>query len=101
MVFKVNDMGNEKRARLLAQKLREARKVAGMSQMESAKRLHRPQSYVSRCESGARRIDVFELQEFARVYGKPLRFFVGDLSDATSKGMSDAELEISHKSGSK
>jgi hypothetical protein len=35
-----------------------------------------PQSVVSKSESGERRIDVVELQEFARLYGKPLDFFV-------------------------
>ncbi len=63
--------------RLLAERLRKARRSAGLSQTEIAARLHRPQSYISRCESGTRRIDIFELQEFARVYGKPLTFFVG------------------------
>jgi len=73
-------MQNTKCTRLLALKLREARRAAGLSQMESAERLQKPQSYVSRCESGTRRIDVFELQEFARVYRKPLVFFVENIS---------------------
>lgn len=63
-------------ARWLAEKLREARLASGQSQSEIAERLRKPQSYISRCESGARRIDIFELQEFARVYRKPLLFFI-------------------------
>jgi hypothetical protein len=42
-----------------------------------ARKLARPQSFVSKCESGERRVDVVELQEFARLYGKPLSFFAG------------------------
>jgi hypothetical protein len=38
--------------------------------------LRRAQSYVSKCESGERRVDVIELAEFARLYGKRLDFFV-------------------------
>lgn len=62
--------------RWLAERLREARLTSGLSQSEIAERLHKPQSYISRCESGARRIDIFELLEFARVYSKPLSFFI-------------------------
>jgi hypothetical protein len=39
--------------------------------MEVAGRLGRPQSFVSKCESGERRVDVVELVEFSRLYGKP------------------------------
>lgn len=69
-------MSREQSARWLAEKLREARVTSGLSQSEIAEQLHKPQSYISRCESGARRIDIFELQEFARVYCKPLAFFI-------------------------
>ena len=41
-----------------------------------AKRLGKPQSYVSKCESGERRVDVVELLQFAELYGKGLEFFV-------------------------
>lgn len=30
----------------------------------------------SKCESGDRRVDVIELKAFARLYGKPLDYFV-------------------------
>ncbi len=62
--------------RLFLRRLREARQAAGLTQVEVAKRLRRPQSYVSKCESGERRVDVVELTEFARLYGKELEFFV-------------------------
>jgi hypothetical protein len=44
--------------------------------MEVAQRLGRPQSFVSKCESGERRVDVVELAEFARLYAKRLDFFL-------------------------
>lgn len=62
--------------RLFLRHLREARLTAGLSQAEVAKRLGRPQSFVSKCESGERRVDVVELQAFARLYRKELNFFV-------------------------
>jgi transcriptional regulator with XRE-family HTH domain len=55
---------------------RKAREDKGLTQEEVAKILKRPQSYVSKCESGERRVDVIELAEFAKVYGKPLNYFV-------------------------
>ena len=49
----------------LAQLLSEAREAAGLTQVELAIRLRRPQSFVSKVESGERRLDVVELLEFA------------------------------------
>lgn len=58
-------------------RLREARKAAGLTQAQVAQALGRPQSFVSKCESGERRVDAVELAVFARLYRKPLHFFVG------------------------
>ncbi len=55
-------------------RLREARKQAGLTQQDAARRLGKPQSFVSKCESGERRLDFVELKAFARAYG------IGDLS---------------------
>lgn len=57
-------------------RLRRLRLDAALSQSEVARRLEKPQSYVSKCESGERRVDVVELLAFARVYGVPLQAFV-------------------------
>jgi transcriptional regulator with XRE-family HTH domain len=38
--------------------------------------LEKPQSYVSKYESGEQRGDFVELLEFARIYGKPIDFFL-------------------------
>jgi transcriptional regulator with XRE-family HTH domain len=65
----------ERYRRLLA-RLREARKAAGMSQEAVAAALGVPQKFVSKIETGERRIDPIELQEFAELYGKPVLFFL-------------------------
>ncbi len=49
----------------LCRLLMEARQAAGLTQMELADRLRRPQSYVSKYESGERRLDVVEFLEVA------------------------------------
>jgi transcriptional regulator with XRE-family HTH domain len=58
-------------------RLRAARDEAGLTQVEVAKRLRVPQSFVSKSETGERRVDVVELAGFARLYRKPLAFFAG------------------------
>ncbi|PIR83006.1 hypothetical protein COU19_02465 [Candidatus Kaiserbacteria bacterium CG10_big_fil_rev_8_21_14_0_10_56_12] len=60
----------------LIQRLRQARLEAGLTQVEAGKRLKKPQAYISKIERGERRIDAVELDELARLYGKPLDYFV-------------------------
>jgi transcriptional regulator with XRE-family HTH domain len=60
------------------EKLRQARLQARLTQVEAAQMLDQPQSYVSKCESGERRVDFVELLDFARIYGKPIDFFLPD-----------------------
>jgi len=57
-------------------RLKAARLAARLTQAEAARTLGRPQSFLSKCESGERRVDVVELAEFAEVYRKPLDFFL-------------------------
>jgi transcriptional regulator with XRE-family HTH domain len=57
------------------EKLRQARIEAGLTQKEAAKALGKPQSFISKCESGERRVDFVELELLAKLYGKDLEFF--------------------------
>jgi len=58
------------------ERLRQSRIESGLSQVEVAKKLHRPQSHISNIESGQQRVDIVELQRFAMIYGKDINFFV-------------------------
>lgn len=62
--------------RLLVKKLVEARLKAGLNQEDVAKRLGKTQSYVSKFESGQRRIDLVQLRTLATLYKKPLSHFL-------------------------
>ncbi len=64
------------RYREFLRRLRQAREDAGLLQQEVADLLGRHQPFVSRCESGERRVDVVDLQDFAEVYRKPLDYFL-------------------------
>lgn len=61
--------------RRLIVRLREARLAAGLTQVQVARKLKRPQSFISRLESGQRRVDAVELGMFARLYKKPIDYF--------------------------
>lgn len=53
-----------------------ARKKAGVTQVELAKRLGKPQPFVSNVETGLRRVDVVELYAIARALNlDPLELF--------------------------
>jgi DNA-binding transcriptional regulator YiaG len=48
---------------------------AGLRQEDVARRLRKPQSFVSKCESGERRVDFVELLLFVEIYDKPVDYF--------------------------
>ncbi len=60
----------------MLERLRKARVAAGLTQVDVAKALGRPQSFVTKCELGERRIDPIELQTFAALYRKRLSYFL-------------------------
>lgn len=62
--------------KLLAEQLRKAREEAGLEQKEVAKMLNKTQSYISKIESGQRKIDAIQLKEFAKIYKKSLDYFI-------------------------
>lgn len=70
---------------MLADRLRQARLDAGLSQAEAAARLEKPQSFISKCESGKRRLDFLEMKVVAELYGKELSFFAADSEEAHSE----------------
>lgn len=67
-----------KKYKKFLQLLKAARLEAKLTQKAVAARLKVPQSYISKCESGERRVDIIELLEFARIYQKPLAYFVDE-----------------------
>ncbi len=70
------DKAYQKAYRNFLARLVEARKQAGFTQVEVAKRLGKARSFISKCELGERRVDFVELRQLAKIYGKDLRFFI-------------------------
>lgn len=60
----------------LVERLKKARLEAGLDQASAARLLKKSQSYISKIESGQRRIDVIQLKNFAFVYKKDLTYFL-------------------------
>lgn len=71
---------NEK-YRLFLEELNTLRTDAGLTQVELAERLQIGQDIVSRCESGRRRVDVFELALWTQACGTTLEAFVRRLDE--------------------
>lgn len=60
----------------IVEQLKKARQEAGLDQKGVAKLLDKTQSYVSKIESGQRRVDIVQLKEFARIYKRNLDYFI-------------------------
>ena len=61
--------------------LKEVRNEAGLRQADLAERLGQPQSFVSKFESGERRLDILELRQVCQALGIPLHEFVRRLEE--------------------
>ncbi len=71
----LDEQGYQKTYQRFLARLREARRQAGLTQEEAARRLGKPQSFLSKCESGERRVDFVELLALAELYGVDISFF--------------------------
>ncbi|MBI2448151.1 helix-turn-helix transcriptional regulator [Candidatus Microgenomates bacterium] len=60
----------------IIERLKTTRIEAGLAQQDVADKLNKPQSYISKIESGERRLDVAEIKKFATIYKKDVSFFI-------------------------
>ncbi len=61
---------------IFIERMKKARAESGLLQIEVAKAMKRPQSYISRVESGEYRLDILEVKKFAKLYGKSVDYFL-------------------------
>lgn len=52
-----------------------ARLESGLTQRDVSVRMGMSHSFLNKCESGERMIDVAELWELSKIYGRPLSYF--------------------------
>ncbi|MBI2818452.1 MAG: helix-turn-helix transcriptional regulator [Acidobacteria bacterium] len=62
--------------------LRQIRVEAGLKQADLARKLNQSQSFVSKYESGERRLDLLELRDICAAVGLPLAQFVTRLENS-------------------
>lgn len=60
----------------IIERLKKARIEVGLAQQEVADKLGKPQSFISKIESGERRLDVAEIKKFANIYKKDVSYFI-------------------------
>jgi transcriptional regulator with XRE-family HTH domain len=65
-----------KEHKILVERLKKARKERGLDQEDVAKLLGVTQSYISKIESGQRRIDIVQLKAFGKIYRKKIEYFL-------------------------
>ncbi len=71
----------EPRQQAFREALRAMRKAASLSQVELAEKLDKPQSFVSKYESGERRLEYVEVELVCRACGKSLSEFAEQFQD--------------------
>lgn len=67
---------HSKEYKVVLQRLKKARMEVGLTQVQVAKKLGHHQSYISKIESGERRVDVVELNRIAKLYNKSVSYFL-------------------------
>lgn len=83
----------------IAERLREARKAAGLSQGQVAKLLQMHRPTVSEIEAGNRRVSAEELVKFAETYDVTVSWLLGETAEQLE--MNDPRLQLAARELSK
>jgi len=73
--------GTQTEKEVLRNLLRQERDKAGLRQVDLAKKLGKPQSYISKYESGEKSLDILEVKEICAVFEITLSDFSKKLED--------------------
>ena len=83
----------------IAERLREARKAAGLSQGQVAKLLQMHRPTISEIEAGTRRVSAEELVKFAETYDVTVSWLLGETAEQLE--MDDPRLQLAARELSK
>lgn len=73
--------GTQTEKEILRNLLRQQRNEAGLRQVDLARKLGKPQSYISKYESGEKSLDILEIKEICAVFKITLTEFSKELED--------------------
>jgi transcriptional regulator with XRE-family HTH domain len=76
---------NKKEYKILLEQIYRLRLGSGLRQLDLADKLQVPQSFISKIESGERRIDLIELREICIALGSNLKEFINEFEKALTK----------------
>ena len=65
--------------------LKKTRQDKGIRQVELAEKLGVPQSFISKYESGDRRLDILELRQVCKAISIPLQEFIKELENSLNE----------------
>ncbi len=91
--------GSETQRSMIAERLREARKAAGLSQGQVAKLLQMHRPTISEIEACNRRVSAEELVKFAETYDVTVSWLLGETADQLE--MDDPRLQLAARELSK
>lgn len=95
-------MDTDEERRKLGELLREAREYLGLSQEIVADKLGLPRPSISAMEAGKRKVSSLELKQLARLFKRPLTYFLGEEAeepkvDETTKALYRAARSLSDR----
>jgi transcriptional regulator with XRE-family HTH domain len=70
----------------LGERLRVAREYVGLKQEDVARHLGIPRSALSHVEAGQRKVDALELTRVAKLYQRPVSWFIGEEASSEPPG---------------
>lgn len=92
-------MSNQDRQKLIATRIKEARRLSGLSQGQVAKLLEMHRPTVSEIEAGNRRVGATELAKFAEVFEVSVGYLMGEGPDEMNPA--DPKLQLAARELSK
>lgn len=92
-------MNEDSKEKIIAARMKEARRLSGLSQGQVAKMLEMHRPTISEIEAGNRRVSAAELSKFAEIYDVEVSFLMGDGPDQMNP--TDPKLQLAARELSK
>ncbi len=92
-------MSDLDRRKLIASRIKEARRLSGLSQGQVAKKLEMHRPTISEIEAGNRRVGATELAQFAEVFEVSISYLMGEGPDEMNPA--DPKLQLAARELSK